>query len=82
LSGPRKPPKGAESITIDPDLLAELEAMPNTSSPWTDEMDEVLRRFYRSKGPTQLASIFTERYHKSRMSMQKRASMLGLTRKA
>lgn len=80
MSGPRKPPKGARSITIDPDLLAELEAMPDARTPWTDEMDEILRQFYRSKGPTALAPMFKKRFGKSRQAMQKRASQLGLTR--
>ena len=80
MSGPRKPPKGAETITLDPRLLAELEAMPNTHTPWTDEMDEILRRFYQSKGASALAPIFKERYGKTRNTMQKRASQLGLTR--
>ena len=80
MSGPTKPPNGARSITIDPDLLATLEAMPTTRSPWTDEMDEILRQFYRSKGPTALAPMFKARFGKSRQAMQKRASQLHLTR--
>ena len=82
MSGPTKPPQGARSITIDPDLLAELEAMPDTHQPWTAEMDAILDQFYVLKGPKALAPLFKERFGKAKNSMQKRASDRGLTRRA
>jgi len=81
LSGPIKPPKGAKKITIDPNLLKQLEALPNAHKLWAPEEDEILRRFYASKGPRALAPMFKERYGRTLHQIQKRASHIGVTRK-
>ena len=81
MSGPRKPPPGAETITLDADLLAELDALPSGPKRWAAEEDEILRRYYATKGPRALAPLFQARYGRSLAQIQKRASLIGVTRK-